>query len=116
MEKLPGPAVSACRSAIAASSHQVQLLRSRSDAIVVGINTVLNDDPTLLPRDVPMLRPYRRIVLDRNLRLPLDSQLVKTIDRGEVIVCSPIESTVSKSHRIVRSRRANDRHRGLVER
>jgi diaminohydroxyphosphoribosylaminopyrimidine deaminase/5-amino-6-(5-phosphoribosylamino)uracil reductase len=71
-----------------ASSHQVQLLRSRCDAILVGINTVLNDDPLLLPRGVPMLRPYRRIVLDRKLRLPLDSQLVQSVDRGPVIDCT----------------------------
>ena len=75
----------------AASSHQVQLLRSRCDAILVGINTVLNDDPTLLPRNVPMLRPCRRIVLDRQLRLPTDSQLVKTIDRGQLVVCTDKE-------------------------
>jgi diaminohydroxyphosphoribosylaminopyrimidine deaminase/5-amino-6-(5-phosphoribosylamino)uracil reductase len=79
-----------------ASSRQVQWLRTRSDAIVVGINTVLNDDPILLPREVRTVRKrYLRIVLDRQLRLPLDSQLVKSIARGPVMVCT--RSSPSKS-------------------
>ena len=85
------------------SSHIVQLLRSRCDAIVVGINTVLNDDPVLLPRGVPSLRPYRRIVLDRSLRFPADSNLVKTIDRGPVIVCTDVPIPSSRSMELTRS-------------
>ena len=77
------------------SSHQVQLLRSRCDAIVVGINTVINDDPVLLPRGVPMLRPYRRIVLDSHLRLPLNSQLVKTVHLGPVDVFTACTSPLA---------------------
>jgi len=92
--KVAGPAGKRIQISNAASSHCVQQLRSRCDAIVVGINTVLNDDPLLLPRNVPMPRPIRRIVLDRRLRFPLTSQLAKTIDRGPVIVCteSPLDS------------------------
>jgi len=48
----------------------------------------------LLPRDVPMRAGYRRIVLDRQLRLPLDCNLVKSIDRGPVVDCTnqPLDS------------------------
>jgi diaminohydroxyphosphoribosylaminopyrimidine deaminase/5-amino-6-(5-phosphoribosylamino)uracil reductase len=86
--KVAGPRGKRARISNIASSGHVQLLRSRSDAIVVGINTVINDNPILLPRGVPIRNGYRRIVLDRNLRLPLKSQLVETISEGPVIVCS----------------------------
>lgn len=55
------------------------LLRSRSDAIMVGIGTVLSDDPLLTCR-LPGLEhtcPIR-IVMDNHLRLPAESALVRT--------------------------------------
>lgn len=61
-----------------AASKRVHQLRANSDAIVVGIGTVLGDDPMLTPRDVPLRRKPLRIVLDRRLRLPLHSRLVQT--------------------------------------
>lgn len=56
---------------------QVHLLRARSHAILVGIGTVLADDPELTCR-LPGLedRSPIRIVLDRNLRTPFGSKLV----------------------------------------
>ena len=68
---------------------RVHLLRAQSDAIMVGIGTVLADDPLLtcrlpgMEKDSPV-----RIVLDAALRLPLSSRLVHTA--GEVpvwVVC-----------------------------
>jgi diaminohydroxyphosphoribosylaminopyrimidine deaminase/5-amino-6-(5-phosphoribosylamino)uracil reductase len=53
------------------------LLRSRHDAILTGINTVLADDPLLSSRLAGHRSPLR-IVCDAQLRLPLTSQLVKT--------------------------------------
>jgi diaminohydroxyphosphoribosylaminopyrimidine deaminase/5-amino-6-(5-phosphoribosylamino)uracil reductase len=66
----------------------VHELRARSDTILVGINTVLVDDPHLMVRRVEMLRPLTRAVLDSNLRLPTESTLARTC-AGEVMVfCS----------------------------
>jgi len=64
----------------------VQQLRHHSDAILTGIGTVLADDCLLTDRTgLPRSRPLLRIVLDSRLRLPLDSQMVRSA-AGDVLV------------------------------
>ncbi|MEC5425497.1 bifunctional diaminohydroxyphosphoribosylaminopyrimidine deaminase/5-amino-6-(5-phosphoribosylamino)uracil reductase RibD [Virgibacillus sp. C22-A2] len=55
--------------------HDVHLLRNENMGILVGINTVLKDDPALTTR-IPNGRNPIRIVLDSSLKIPLDYQLV----------------------------------------
>ena len=57
-------------------THQ---LRAYHDSILVGVGTVLADDPQLTVRHVPGENP-QPVVLDSKLRIPLDSSLVKTHD------------------------------------
>lgn len=54
----------------------VHRMRDRSDAIMVGVGTVLADDPALTVRDVPGRSPLR-VVLDSALLTPLEAQLVR---------------------------------------
>lgn len=63
------------------SRAQSHILRATSDVILIGIGTALADDPILNCR-LPGLeqRAPVRVVLDRNLRLPLSSKLVATAD------------------------------------
>ena len=62
-----------------ASRAAVQTLRWQSDAAMVGVDTVVADDPLLTDRSgLRRRRPLLRVVLDSALRMPLDSKLVAT--------------------------------------
>jgi diaminohydroxyphosphoribosylaminopyrimidine deaminase/5-amino-6-(5-phosphoribosylamino)uracil reductase len=69
----------------------VHELRGRVDAIVVGIGTVLSDDPTLTARPAGP-RTATRIVLDSSVKLPLTSRLLKTVNEAPVLLAHCGES------------------------
>ena len=67
---------------------RVHELRSSFDAILVGISTVLVDDPLLTVR---LIKPNRRsdpvrLVVDSQARIPIESRILKTAHRIETIV------------------------------
>lgn len=63
-------------------AHQ---MRGRSDAILVGVGTVLADDPALTVRHVRGENPLR-VVLDSALRTPNDAQLVTRLAEARTLI------------------------------
>jgi diaminohydroxyphosphoribosylaminopyrimidine deaminase/5-amino-6-(5-phosphoribosylamino)uracil reductase len=95
--------------------YQVQLLRHAADAVLTGIGTVLADDPLLTdrsgmqdpdrsgvqnparsglvgPNKLSRRRPLLRVILDTHLRIPLDSQLVRSANNDLLILCGSLAS------------------------
>ncbi|HET7508231.1 MAG TPA: bifunctional diaminohydroxyphosphoribosylaminopyrimidine deaminase/5-amino-6-(5-phosphoribosylamino)uracil reductase RibD [Solirubrobacterales bacterium] len=67
------------------SRELVHKWRAESDAIAVGIGTALVDDPLLTARTQGARQPLR-VIFDSQARLPLDAQLLKTLDQAPVLV------------------------------
>jgi diaminohydroxyphosphoribosylaminopyrimidine deaminase / 5-amino-6-(5-phosphoribosylamino)uracil reductase len=71
----------------ARARERVHLMRAMHDAILIGIGTALADDPALTCRLPGMSgRSPKRIVLDCDLRLPLEGQLARTARQTPVWV------------------------------
>jgi len=96
--KVAGPGGNPVRISNEASTQAVHELRGRCDAIMVGIGTVLADDPLLTARGVPAPRVLRRIVLDSRLRIPLQSWLVQTAREKSLIVYNSGDARVNWEH------------------
>jgi diaminohydroxyphosphoribosylaminopyrimidine deaminase/5-amino-6-(5-phosphoribosylamino)uracil reductase len=70
----------------AAARAAVQAMRWSSDAVLTGVDTVIADDPLMTDRSGnPRRRPLVRVVLDSALRMPLDAQLVRTVQRDVMV-------------------------------
>ena len=75
----------------------VHELRRQHDAILVGVGTVIADDPLLTDRSGhPRRRRLLRVILDSRLRLPLESRLVKTAQDDLLVLCSFAEEKKRK--------------------
>lgn len=86
----------------AASIEAVHQLRSRCDGILIGIGTALADNPLLTaripnPRSTPL-----RIVLDSRLRLPAESQILKTASKSPTLICCSDAAMREKSDLVSR--------------
>jgi diaminohydroxyphosphoribosylaminopyrimidine deaminase/5-amino-6-(5-phosphoribosylamino)uracil reductase len=91
------------------SRELVHRWRAESDAIAAGIGTLHADDPLLTARPSSSqfashsdancsfegVRQPVRVVFDRGGRLPLDSQLLRTLDESQVIVVASLDADPS---------------------
>lgn len=78
-------------------------LRKENDVILVGIGTVLIDDPELTCRLPDCVSPTR-VILDTSLRIPIDSKIVRTSHEVPTIVVTSTpdgdRANLLEAHRI----------------
>jgi diaminohydroxyphosphoribosylaminopyrimidine deaminase/5-amino-6-(5-phosphoribosylamino)uracil reductase len=89
-----------------ASRNYVHRLRQAMDAVMVGIGTVLKDDPLLtvrLPEGERLHKPLR-VIVDSRLRIPLDSQLVRTAGQYPTLVATSPTASSSKLQRLAKAK------------
>jgi diaminohydroxyphosphoribosylaminopyrimidine deaminase/5-amino-6-(5-phosphoribosylamino)uracil reductase len=69
--------------------EHVQQLRHQHDAILVGVGTVIADNPLLTDRTgLRRRRPLLRVIMDSHLRLPLQSRVTQTANNDVLVFCS----------------------------
>ncbi|MGE6631696.1 bifunctional diaminohydroxyphosphoribosylaminopyrimidine deaminase/5-amino-6-(5-phosphoribosylamino)uracil reductase RibD [Bacillus sp. NPDC077027] len=66
--------------------QDVQCIRQESDAIITGVETVIQDDPSLTVRRKEVIQPVR-VILDSKLRIPLFAKCL-TDGKAETIICT----------------------------
>ena len=76
------------------SRSRVQLLRSRVDAVMVGVNTVLADDPSLLCRGARRNGVHWRVVMDTMARTPLSARVLSDGLAARTIVATALPETL----------------------
>jgi len=70
-------------------------LRDGNDAIIVGINTVLKDNPSLTTR-IPGGRDPIRVVIDSGLRIPVNAKVITQTSSAGTIVATTAAAPKSK--------------------
>ena len=71
-----------------ADHHRLHRLRALSDAVVVGAQTVVNDDPLLTVRLVPGANPVR-VLLDPHARVPQTARVLSVPDAPTLWLTGP---------------------------
>lgn len=71
--------------------RHAQYMRAQVDAIGVGSETILVDDPLLTAREVYRERPLARVIFDRRGRVPPTARIFSTLSAGPVLVVTSNE-------------------------
>jgi diaminohydroxyphosphoribosylaminopyrimidine deaminase/5-amino-6-(5-phosphoribosylamino)uracil reductase len=79
------------------SRERVHHLRDEVDAVMVGIGTVLQDNPnlTVALKKGKVNNPYR-IIVDSELKIPLDANILKSNLKSKVIIATTTKSNTKK--------------------
>jgi diaminohydroxyphosphoribosylaminopyrimidine deaminase/5-amino-6-(5-phosphoribosylamino)uracil reductase len=77
------------------SRKDVHKLRRRAGGILVGVNTVITDDPLLTARPGKGKKAVR-IVLDNQLKIPRDCKLIKTAGKHPLLIYTREDSVTAK--------------------
>ena len=98
----------------------VHQLRSEHDAVLVGINTIMQDDPLLTVRNVPGRNPAR-IILDNDLLISVDAKILSVNEKLSTIIFTSKSKSDEKA-RLLSDRGIrvitvsnSDRHLNLIE-
>jgi diaminohydroxyphosphoribosylaminopyrimidine deaminase/5-amino-6-(5-phosphoribosylamino)uracil reductase len=78
------------------SLRHAHSVRAEIDAIAVGSETVLVDDPMLTAREIHRRRPLMRVLFDRRLRIHPAARVFSTLEAGPVIIVTTPESIESR--------------------
>ena len=98
------------------SRKMVHQLRSEMAGVIVGIGTVLADDPLLNCRLEGNPHQPIRIVVDSNLRIPADSQLVKTAKEYRTIVaCRHFDRSEAERSEVEKSSLNVNKQKGFLD-
>lgn len=81
------------------SRERVQMLRNKYAAIMVGINTVIKDNPELTCRLEGGVNPIR-VIVDSKLRIPIESKIVQTSKKVKTIVATTSNCNREKKVRL----------------
>lgn len=85
------------------SKRYVHRLRNRVDALLIGVDTAIIDDPSLTTRleDGEEMRDPLRIVLDSSLRLPVDAHMLSQQSTSETWICCCEDASMDSEERLV---------------
>jgi len=94
------------------SRADVQLLRAESSVVLTGINTVLDDNPSLNVRLGDVLQPIR-VILDSELKIPLESKMLGLEGEIWVLTCSSDQQKIvnaeNAGYKVFQLKSDNDR-------
>jgi len=111
--KIASPAGNQVRISCDEDIKRMYKLRNKADAVLVGINTVLSDNPKLTVKSKYVRDPAQpvRIVLDTKCKTPEDSLVVNNVSKTYIIVGKKCEKKYKKNVEIIETKTKN----GLID-
>ena len=86
-------------------------MRNKVDAVLVGIETVLSDDPKLTVKNKYIDNPHQpiRIILDSKCRTPINSEVVNLVSKTLIIVGKKIDKIYNNNVEIIECKVNDDK-------